>query len=136
MDRQIVLWIETISTISTLQNFVMFTIDVNTQDRKCRDIIPTLTVQYRVFSEMGWEYILVWRYASAGRQSPDCVTSYTQPAAARPASLSQRIEYECTTQYYIGEWWSADNLINLFEKVQLEICVKEFVDKLFLTEQK
>ena len=42
----------------------MFTKDVNTQDRKCRDLIPTLL--YRVFSEMGWEYI---HYYSGHRQN-------------------------------------------------------------------
>ena len=69
----------------------MFSIDVNTQDRKCRDLIPI--VQYSTVQYSTVQYIVhiqsVSQYdTSTGHQSADCVTSYTQPAAG-PVTLTK-----------------------------------------------
>ena len=63
--------------------------DVNTEDRKCRDLIPTVrTVQYStVFSEMGWEYDTL--VPAAIRQSADCVTLHSRRRAAGHVSLTK-----------------------------------------------
>ena len=73
MDRQIVLLIETISTISTQRNCIMFSIDVNTQDRKCREPIPTQTASVQCTVQ------------SIQRQLPVKVV-YTQTPDSRPHS--------------------------------------------------